>query len=82
MKDGQSVVAFVKVDNYQECYFSVAAIQVQYTNFDILGIVSYAARFSAFNNNIYGQSLTKVYVPLVQLSVLDGEDKEPLTRSQ
>jgi len=83
VKDGKPI-AFIKVDNGPDwnLHSFVNSLYLcrlwKYTNLDVLGIVSYAARFSAYNNIEHLWSpLSKRLCSVVLPSILHGDDREP-----
>ena len=72
-------MAFLKVDNVRSIVNAVYFCRViKDSKVDILGIVSYAAKHSAFNNikhlwNPMSKNLSSVILP----SVLDGDEDVP-----
>ena len=83
VKDGKSV-AFLKVDNGSDWNLQSVVNSFYFgrlwkeSGLDILGIVSYAARYSAYNNIEHLWSpMSKKLCSAILPSILEGEEKEP-----
>ena len=76
VKDGKSI-AFIKVDNGSDWDLWKAA------GLDILGIVSYCAKFSAYNNIEHLWSpMSKCLSSVILPSILDGDETEPRNKGE
>ena len=83
VKDGNSI-AFIKMDNGSDwdLYSLVNSIYFcglwKAAGLDILGIVSYCAKFSAYNNIEHLWSpMSKCLSSVILPSILDGDETEP-----
>ena len=87
VKDGKGV-AFVKVDNGSDWNISYLVNQLYFfrvwreLGLDILGFISYAAKYSAYNNIEHLWSpLSKALSGVILPSVLEGENEIPCKQS-
>ena len=87
VKDGQGI-AFLKVDNGPDWNLHSIVNELFFcrlwkdSGLDVLGIVSYAARYSAYNNIEHSWSLmSRLLSSVILPSVLEGDEEPPYKQS-